>query len=157
MEGGGCSHRTKTWSLRNTRQRQHYAKSGSRIWCRACCCGVIRRGKEAKLKTSILLELRSKAWRKERGWIKCKYKKESWSFTSVVHTTKVGTPTTEHRVKTNSGFFTQCLKKKNPTSHLVQVRPAVLNLWSMYRFQGSVNLDGEKITTYDFHKLLIEI
>ena len=53
--------------------------------------------------------------------------------------------------------FTQCLKKENPTSQLVPVRPAVLNLGSMYRFQGPVKLDGKKITTYNFHKLPIEI
>jgi hypothetical protein len=49
--------------------------AASRIWCRTCCCGVIRRGKQEKLKTSILPELRLKAWKKEREWIKCKYKK----------------------------------------------------------------------------------
>ena len=43
---------------------------------------------------------------------------------------------TEHRVKTSGRFFTHCLKKENPTSQLVQVRPAVLNLRSMYGFQG---------------------
>ena len=40
--------------------------------------------------------------------------------------------------------FTQCLKKENPTSQLVQVRPAVLNLGFMYRFQGVRQIAWEK-------------
>jgi hypothetical protein len=75
---------------------------------------------------------------------KMQIQKNLWSFTSVVHTTKIGTPKLNIVWRQTAGFFTPCLKKENPTSQLVQVRPAVLNLGSTYRFQGVRELGWEK-------------